>query len=127
MDEHNLMNVAVAQRPTLAYLAARPKRLLNALLGSVTSLFLGLCAVYFAEVGRNTIATPRELEAISRYPLLATVPQLPSLTAATPPKETRMGGWNVLPFAVPYVRRRLRHGLASFRRASRAWKSASQG
>jgi len=127
MDEHNLMNVAVAQRPTLAYLAARPKRLLNALLGSVTSLFLGLCAVYFAEVGRNTIATPRELEAISRYPLLATVPQLPSLTAATPPKETRMGGWNVLPFAIPYVRRRLRHGLASFRRASRAWKSASQG
>jgi hypothetical protein len=127
MDEHNLMNVAVAQRPTLTYLAARPKPLLNALLGGVTSLFLGLCAVYFAEIGRNTIATPRELDAISRYPLLATVPQLPLLAEATPPKETRMGKWNVLPFAIPYVRRRLRYGLLSFKKASRAWKSVSQG
>jgi hypothetical protein len=127
MDAHNLMNVAMAQRPTLAYVAARPKPLLNALLGAVTSQFLGLCAVYFAEIGRNTIATPRELETISRYPVLATVPQLPSLLEPTPPKEARMGKWNVVPFAISHVRRRLRYGLVSLRKVSRAWKSASQG
>jgi uncharacterized protein involved in exopolysaccharide biosynthesis len=127
MDAHNLMNVAVAQRPTIAYVAARPKPLLNALLGAVTSLFLGLCAVYFAEIGRNTVATPRELEAISRYPVLATVPQLPSLFESAPPKEARIGKGNVLPLAISYLRRRLRYGLVSLRRVSRAWKSASQG
>jgi uncharacterized protein involved in exopolysaccharide biosynthesis len=76
MDEQKLLNVAVAQQPTLSYLADRPKPVLNAVLGAVTSLLLGLCAVYFAETGRTTIATPRELEGVSRYPLLATVPRI---------------------------------------------------
>jgi uncharacterized protein involved in exopolysaccharide biosynthesis len=74
MDDRGLMNVVVAQQPTLSYLPAGPKRLTNAVLGTVTALFLGLCAVYLAEAGRNTIATPHELEAASRYPVLATLP-----------------------------------------------------
>ncbi len=73
MDERGLMNVVVAQQPTWSYLPARPKPLMNAMLGMVTALFLGFCAVYLAEVGRNTIATPRELDAASRYPVLATL------------------------------------------------------
>jgi uncharacterized protein involved in exopolysaccharide biosynthesis len=74
MDDRGLMNVVVAQRPTFSYLPARPKPLTNAVLGMVTALFLGLCTVYLAEAGRNTVATPRELEAASRYPVLATLP-----------------------------------------------------
>lgn len=73
MDDRGLMNVVVAQQPTLSYLPARPKPLMNAVLGMVTAIFLGLCLVYLAEAGRNTIATPRELEAASRYPVLATL------------------------------------------------------
>jgi uncharacterized protein involved in exopolysaccharide biosynthesis len=73
MDERGLMNVVVAQQPTWPYLPARPKPVLNALLGAVTALFLGLCAIYVAEAGRNTVATPRELDAASRYPVLATI------------------------------------------------------
>jgi uncharacterized protein involved in exopolysaccharide biosynthesis len=73
MDERGLMNVVVAQQPTWSYSPARPKPLLNAMLGVVTALFLGLCAVYVAEAGRNTVATPRELDAASRYPVLATL------------------------------------------------------
>jgi uncharacterized protein involved in exopolysaccharide biosynthesis len=76
MDDQKLLNVAVAQQPTLSYLAEKPKPMTNAVLGAVTSLILGLCAVYFAETGRSTIATPRELEGFSRYPLLATVPRI---------------------------------------------------
>jgi uncharacterized protein involved in exopolysaccharide biosynthesis len=73
MDERGLMNVVIAQQPTRSYLPARPKPLTNAMLGAVTALFLGLCAVYLAETGRNTVATPRELDAASRYPVLATL------------------------------------------------------
>ena len=76
MDEQKLMNVAVAQQPTLSYVAERPKPVTNALLGAVTSLILGMCAVYFAETGRATVATPREMEGVSRYPVLATVPKI---------------------------------------------------
>jgi uncharacterized protein involved in exopolysaccharide biosynthesis len=76
MDEHKLLNVAVAQEPTISYEPERPKPLLYGALGSVTAMFLGFCAVYFAETSRNTIATPRELDIASRYPVLATVPQM---------------------------------------------------
>jgi uncharacterized protein involved in exopolysaccharide biosynthesis len=76
MDEHKLLNVSVAQQPTLSYEAERPKPLLYGVLGFVTAMFLGMCAVYFAETSRSTIATPRELDVASRYPVLATVPQM---------------------------------------------------
>jgi uncharacterized protein involved in exopolysaccharide biosynthesis len=76
MDEQKLINVAVAQQPTLSYVAVAPKPVSNAILGAVTSLFLALCAVYLAESGRNTIATPRELDGASRYPVLATIPRI---------------------------------------------------
>jgi hypothetical protein len=80
MDEQQLMNVGVAQQPTLSYVAERPKPLMNVLLGVVTSLILGLCAVYFAETGRHTIATPREMDRFSRYLVLATVPKISGWT-----------------------------------------------
>ena len=74
MDEHKLLNVTIAQEPTLSYVTIHPKPVMNALLGSVSALFFGFCVVYFAEAGRKTIATPRELDALSHYPVLATVP-----------------------------------------------------
>jgi uncharacterized protein involved in exopolysaccharide biosynthesis len=73
MDERGLMNVVIAQQPTWSYLPARPKPLMNAMLGAVTAIFLGLSAVYVAEAGRNTVATPRELDEATRYPVLATL------------------------------------------------------
>jgi uncharacterized protein involved in exopolysaccharide biosynthesis len=74
MDERKLVNIAVAESPTSSYHAAAPKPLLNAVLGTLTALFLAGFAVYFAESSRTTIATARELEAASRYPVLATIP-----------------------------------------------------
>ena len=64
------------EQPTLSYEPERPKPLLYGALGLVSAVFLGMCAVYFAETSRSTIATPRELDAVSRYPVLATVPQM---------------------------------------------------
>ncbi len=86
MDQRGLMNVVVAQEPTLSFSPARPKPLLNAMLGIVTALFLGFCAIYLAETGRNTLATPRELDAASRYPILATVAMADSRGYVTGPR-----------------------------------------
>jgi len=74
MDQQGLTNVVIAQQPTRSYRPARPKRLINAMLGAVTAFFVGICSVYVAEAGRNTVATPRELDAASQYPVLATLP-----------------------------------------------------
>jgi uncharacterized protein involved in exopolysaccharide biosynthesis len=76
MDEQKLLNVTIAQQPTLTYELARPKRLANLLVGGVTSIFLGCCMLYFAETSRSTIATPREFDRYSEHPLLATVPRI---------------------------------------------------
>jgi len=76
MDEQKLINVAVAQQPTFSYFAVSPRPVSNAMLGAVTSLFFALCAVYLAESGRSTVATPRELDGASRYPVLATIPRI---------------------------------------------------
>jgi protein tyrosine kinase modulator len=81
MDAQNLTNVAVVQQPTFSYVPVAPRRRLNMLLGFVTAAFLGICAVYFADAGRETIATPRELDRTSRYQVLATMPLSPVLTA----------------------------------------------
>jgi uncharacterized protein involved in exopolysaccharide biosynthesis len=74
MDANKLLNVAVAQAPTFSITPFRPKPVLNLLLGSFTAVFLASFMVFFAEMGRATISTPRELDRLSRYPLLATVP-----------------------------------------------------
>ena len=74
MDANKLLNVAVAQAPTFSITPFRPKPVLSLLLGSFTAMFLASFMVFFAEMGRATIATPRELDRLSRYPLLATVP-----------------------------------------------------
>jgi len=74
MDQQQLVNVAVAERPTFSAKTYRPQILLNLVLGALTAIFLGVCAVFYAELGRETISAPYDLEAISRVPVLATVP-----------------------------------------------------
>jgi protein tyrosine kinase modulator len=78
MDEDNILNVSVAQAPTFSITPSRPKPILDIVLGTFTAMFFASFMVFFAEMGRATIATPRELDACSRYPLLATVPLLSS-------------------------------------------------
>ncbi len=79
MDQQQLVNVAVAERPTFTAKPYRPQVLLNLALGTFTALFLGAAVVFFAELGRETVAAPYELEAISAAPVLATVPYGPKV------------------------------------------------
>ena len=73
MDERGLLNVGIAQSPTFSLGPVRPRPLIDMFLGLLTSFFLASFAVYLAEAGRSTIATPAELDVASRYPVLATV------------------------------------------------------
>ena len=92
MDQQQLVNVAVAERPTLAAKPYRPQVLLNFALGTFTALFLGAVVVFFAELGRETIAAPYELEAISSAPVLATVPHGPQVFVPRGEPWTPAGG-----------------------------------
>lgn len=74
MNESRLLNVAIEQNPTFSIIPARPKPVLDAVLGGFTAIFLASFMVFFAEMGRGTIATAGEIEKISRFPVLATVP-----------------------------------------------------
>lgn len=87
MDERKLMNVSIAEQPTLSYLPISPKPVSDLALGLLSACFLTFAFLYFSELGRVTIASPRELEATTGKPVLATVPLFtgaaPTETAAT--------------------------------------------
>ena len=74
MNENRLLNVAVQQSPTFSVIPYRPKPLLDTILGGFTAVFLASFLVFFAEIGRDTIANAGELERVSRLPVLAIVP-----------------------------------------------------
>ncbi len=76
MNRQQLVNVAIAEQPTFSNKRVKPQVAVNLALGLLTGLFLAGCAVFFAELGRQTISAPWELEEISRAPVLATVPLL---------------------------------------------------
>jgi uncharacterized protein involved in exopolysaccharide biosynthesis len=74
MNENRLLNVAVQQSPTYSVVPFRPRPLVDTVLGGFTAVFLASFMIFFAEVGRDTIANTRELESVTRFPVFATVP-----------------------------------------------------
>ncbi|MGB7264118.1 MAG: Wzz/FepE/Etk N-terminal domain-containing protein [Terracidiphilus sp.] len=74
MNASRLLNVAVAQNPTYSLTPYRPKPLLDTVLGTFTAVFFATFLVFFAEIGRNTFSSSREVETILRFPVLADVP-----------------------------------------------------
>ena len=74
LDKQKISNVSIAETPSAPSLPSSPNRRLNLLLGLFLAGFLGLGSAIGAEFLRDTVHTPRELEAISNYPVLATVP-----------------------------------------------------
>jgi capsular polysaccharide biosynthesis protein len=74
MAQQELVDVAIAERPTYSAKPYRPLVLANLSIGLFTALFLAFSAVFFAEIRRDTVATPHELEVISSAHVLATVP-----------------------------------------------------
>jgi uncharacterized protein involved in exopolysaccharide biosynthesis len=75
LDRQKITNVSIAEVPTPAQLPSSPNRLLNLALGLVLALFLGLGSVFSAELLNDRVHTPRQLEALTGAPVLATVPE----------------------------------------------------
>ena len=74
MDAQQLVNVAIAEQPTFSTTPSSPKIGLTLSMGTFAAFFFAMCTVFFSEMGRGTIASPSELEAITTTPVLATVP-----------------------------------------------------
>jgi len=74
MDQQKLLNVAVAELPTISFVPVKPRPVLTIAMGVFTAMFVGCCAVFFAEMGRDTVSSARELENLSQHPVLASVP-----------------------------------------------------
>jgi uncharacterized protein involved in exopolysaccharide biosynthesis len=81
MDARQLLNVTVAERPTLSYVQTQPRPVRTLALGFVTSLFLSFSLVYIAELARSTVVSPSEIVSVSKYPVLGSV----ALAADTEP------------------------------------------
>lgn len=88
MNRNRLLNVAVAQNPTYSVTAFRPRPIMDTVLGTFTAIFLASFLVFFAEMGRSTFASPGEVERISRYPVLVTVPLNPVLAGKKTERRT---------------------------------------
>ena len=77
MDQQQWLNVAVVEYPTFSPLPSHPQPVLDLTLGLLTALLVGGCVVFLLEAVRQEVSTPAELEQVSQYPVLATVPFAP--------------------------------------------------
>ncbi len=102
MDTHDLLNVAVVQYPTYSPTPVHPKPLRDTVLAVLSSIFIGAFMAFLSENGRRNFSTPYELEQVSKFPVLATIP----LGEAAPPAILDSGGrsGSVAVFTTPGMR-----------------------
>jgi len=74
LDRQKITNVSVAEAPVAAQLPSSPNRPVNIVLGVFLAGLLALGSVFSAELLNDTVHTPRQLEAMTGAPVLATVP-----------------------------------------------------
>jgi len=79
MDEHQLLNVAVIQAPTFSPTPVKPRPVNDGILTIITALFLASVAVFMAHNSSSTVTNERDLQGISGYPTLASVPMMKGL------------------------------------------------
>jgi succinoglycan biosynthesis transport protein ExoP len=73
MNEAGLTSLSVLQPPTLAYVPARPRKMLLLLMALLAGLAGGLALCIFLETLDDTMALPEQVETIIGLPLLAVV------------------------------------------------------
>jgi len=73
LDQKKITNVALAETPVVQRDPVEPNRPLTLGLGIFLAFFVSLCAVFIAELFRDTVHTPRELELLAGIPVIATL------------------------------------------------------
>ncbi len=74
LDRDRILNVAFAATPSASWVPVQPRPFLYAALGLFAALFLGVGSCAFAEVGRETVYSAGELDAVTGVLTLAVVP-----------------------------------------------------
>lgn len=93
LDKQKISNVSLAETPVVPALPASPNRKLSFMLGFFLAAFLGMSSGIGAEFISDSIHTPQELEAISSYPVLATIPYV-GLTDGGPHRGALEQKWD---------------------------------
>jgi uncharacterized protein involved in exopolysaccharide biosynthesis len=75
LDRKKIVDVAVAQEPTLSVLPVQPHRMMALVLGVLLASFASLGYVLMIDAFRGSAFTPAELEAMTGCPVLATFPE----------------------------------------------------
>jgi uncharacterized protein involved in exopolysaccharide biosynthesis len=73
LDKQKISNVSIAEEATVPRVPYKTNRPLTVALGLAMGLLLGFGCAIVAEFFRETVHTPRELEALTGLPVLATV------------------------------------------------------
>ena len=75
LDRNKIVDVSIAQEPTISLQPVQPHRLMTLVLGAAVACFASLGCVLVKDALRETAFTPAELEAMVSCPVLATVPE----------------------------------------------------
>lgn len=74
LDRQKITNVSIAEAATVPQIPSSPNRPLNLIIGVVLAGFLSVGSLFSAEMFSDVVHTPRQLEALTCAPVLATVP-----------------------------------------------------
>lgn len=74
LDERKITNISVAEAPIVPINPNRSNQMLVLVVGLLSGLLLSFGSAFVIELLRETFLTPRELQAFTGYPILATVP-----------------------------------------------------
>lgn len=78
LDKDRILNFAFAAKPSADSMPVQPRPLPYLGLGLLTAMILSIGFCAGAELTRNTVCSPAELEALTGFPTLAVVPMQPS-------------------------------------------------
>lgn len=74
LDQKKITNVSIAEMPVVQRVPVKPNRLMILGLGIFLAFFISTSSAIVAEMFRDTVHTPRELELLTNVPVLATIP-----------------------------------------------------
>ena len=74
LDQKKITNISIAEEPIIAQNANHNGQILVVVIGLISGLMLAFGSAFILELLRETFITPRELQAFSGYPVLATLP-----------------------------------------------------
>ena len=74
LDEKKITNISIAESPVVSRTADNRNQILVVVVGLISGLLLAFGSAFVMELVRETFLTPRELQAFTGYPVIATIP-----------------------------------------------------